>query len=398
MRVRMDHVASQARSTVDAASLGADEVFHYSIPTFDETRDGAYENPVEIGSNKTLLRGDELLIAKLNPRKQRILRAKPHKVPTVCSGEFVVLRPHGVNPRYLEYLLLGEDTRQYLSARVQSVTRSQQRVRPEDITKMWFDLPPLSAQRRVADYLDRETSRIDALIAAKGRMVELLEEHDQVELSRLVTPGQTEMAHLRYFATVQGGVTVDAGRDGGPNAVTRPYLRVANVQAGRLDLTDVTEITVPRALAARSTLRTSDVLMTEGGDIDKLGRGTVWDGQLDGCLHQNHIFAVRPNPRLLDCSYLALITQSSHARAHFESTGVQSTNLASTSSSKIMDLPVPVLPIRAQREIVAQWNHRAARTASMRLALTTQVGLLEERRQALITAAVTGQLHIPEAA
>lgn len=172
----MDHVASQARSTVDAASLGSDKVFHYSIPTFDETRDGAYENPVEIGSNKTLLRGDELLISKLNPRKQRILRAKRHEVPTVCSGEFVVLRPHGVNPRYLEYLLLGEDTRQYLSARVQSVTRSQQRVRPEDITKMWFELPPVSAQRRVAGYLDRETARIETLIAAKRRMVELLEE------------------------------------------------------------------------------------------------------------------------------------------------------------------------------------------------------------------------------
>jgi hypothetical protein len=115
-------------------------------------------------------------------------------------------------------------------------------------------------------------------------------------------------------------------------------------------------------------------------------------------LHQNHIFAVRPDPRHLDSWYLALLTQSSHARAYFESTGVQSTNLASTSSSKILDLPIPVLPVEVQREIVAQWKQKAALNSRMRSALTSQMLLLQERRQALITAAVTGQLDVPETA
>jgi type I restriction enzyme, S subunit len=258
--------------------------------------------------------------------------------------------------------------------------------------------PNLGEQRAIADYLDAETARIDALIAKKRQMAELLAERAQVELSRLVIPNKCEMAHLRYFATIQSGITVDAGRSLGSDAMTRPYLRVANVQAGRLDLTEVTHIRVSAALAAHSTLHRNDVLMTEGGDIDKLGRGTVWDGELEDCLHQNHIFAVRPDSRRLDSWYLALITQSNHARVYFESTGVQSTNLASTSSTKILGLPVPVIPLQVQREIVAQWKQRSAHILAMRLSLTEQITLLDEHRQALTTAAVTGELDIAKVA
>jgi type I restriction enzyme S subunit len=258
--------------------------------------------------------------------------------------------------------------------------------------------PPLQTQRAIADYLDRETARIDGLIAAKQRLVDLLDERDQAILSNLVVPTDCKQTHLRYFATIQGGLTVDASRNSGEDSVTLPYLRVANVQAGHLDLTDITEITVPRALAARSMLRKNDVLMTEGGDIDKLGRGTVWTGALANCLHQNHIFAVRPHPLRLDPWYLSLLTQSCHGRHYFESTGVQSTNLASTSSAKILTLPIPVIPLGGQEDIVAEWKRLSSLTGRMRAALTQQLGFLQERRQALITAAVTGQLDIPEAA
>ncbi len=92
-------------------------------------------------------------------------------------------------------------------------------------------------------------------------------------------------------------------------SVTRPYLRVANVQAGRLNLDAVYEITVPRAMAAGSTLRKGDVLMTEGGDLDKLGRGTVWGGEIAECLHQNHVFALRVSTDRLLPAFLALFTQ-----------------------------------------------------------------------------------------
>src|SRR6266498_2618744 len=196
---------------------------------------------------------------------------------------------------------------------------------------------------------------------------------------------------LGYLATVQSGVTVDASRASSLNDVTLPYLRVANVQAGYLDLREVAEITVPRHIEYVSTLRRGDVLMTEGGDLDKLGRGTVWEGQIDPCLHQNHVFAVRVDMRHLDPYYLALLTLTTHARIHFESTGTKTTNLASTSSSKIRDLRVPLPALPEQRAIVKATRSALASIEALGAAIARQRTLLTERRQALIAAAVTGQ-------
>jgi type I restriction enzyme S subunit len=296
--------------------------------------------------------------------------------------------------RFIRYWL--EHLRPGLIALARSNT--QDNLNAEQVGNLPFPTITTVSQKEIADYLDEETTRINELIEAKRRLLQLLAERDHSMLSHLVFPRGRRLARLRYFATLQTGLTVASHRSSGLNAEVHPYLRVANVQSGRLDLTDVAEITVPKSLAARSMLRKNDVLMTEGGDIDKLGRGTVWDGAIPNCLHQNHIFAVRPRPSQLDPWYLSLLTQSSHGRSYFERTGVQSTNLASTNSSKILDFPIPVIPLEDQRAIVAQWKLQSEPTIQAREALSQQIHLLKERRQALVTAAVTGQLDIPEAA
>ena len=138
--------------------------------------------------------------------------------------------------------------------------------------------------------------------------------------------------------------------------------------------------------------------MTEGGDLDKLGRGTVWRNEIPDCLHQNHVFAVRPRLDALDPDYLALLTETSHARAYFESTGVKTTNLASTNSSKVLDLPVPVVSLETQRGFVRRVLEARGTTETLATSLERQIGLLIEHRQALIATAVIGELDLWEAA
>jgi type I restriction enzyme S subunit len=203
---------------------------------------------------------------------------------------------------------------------------------------------------------------------------------------------------LGYVAQVQSGLTVDAKRVVDKGCVSLPYLRVANVQADRLDLSRVSEITVPQVVAAATRLRRGDVLMTEGGDLDKLGRGTVWRGEIDECLHQNHVFALRPLKKRLDPSYLSLLTRSTLARRYFEGTGVKTTNLASTSSGKIRDFRIPLPSLVEQKRFVAQANSQLSVIASLRERLSDQLNVLTERRQALITASVTGQTDVSTAA
>ena len=195
---------------------------------------------------------------------------------------------------------------------------------------------------------------------------------------------RTPHVRLGYLASIQSGITVDGNRSDGPDDVTLPYLRVANVQDGHLDLATITEIRVPKSLARSATLKRGDVLMTEGGDLDKLGRGTIWDDEVENCLHQNHVFAVRPDPSKLLPEYLALVTQSSYARAYFESTGTKTTNLASTSSSKIRDFRIPLVDLDEQRRIADFLDAEMARIDALIEAQQSATELIGGRRRRVL--------------
>lgn len=323
-------------------------------------------------------------------------------VPTVLEGANLtqgtarVAPAEGVDRRFLRWALRSSTALEYWDAAVAGATFRALNLEPLSRTPIPVWEP--SIQTRIADFLDAETVRIDALIEKKRRMIWLMEARSFSLLSHsLVRPGW-RLTRLGRFASVQTGLTVDSSRAAGGDVVTRPYLRVANVLHGRLALDTVTEISVSRTIAERTTLRTGDVLMTEGGDLDKLGRGTVWRNEIPGCLHQNHVFAVRTDPTRLNGEYLALLTQTGHGRAYFERTGSRITNLASTSSTKVLDFPVPIVPVAHQRALVDAAAKASALAAEISSRLTRQIDLLLEHREALITAAVTGQLGLTKAA
>ncbi|MFF9073252.1 hypothetical protein ACF1FX_12305 [Streptomyces sp. NPDC014646] len=318
--------------------------------------------------------------------------------------------------RYLAYALRMMAMNGYVSTLAKGIRERSTAFDAPTLANVLLPVPPLGEQRRIADFLDAETTRIDKLVDRRKVQELNLAERSYAAVSEILLPGiltnpsghwpwawlprgiiDRPLVRLGYVCRLQNGLTIDGKRDLSGDVVTRPYLRVANVQAGSLALSTVTEITVPRDVADRSTLRHGDVLMTEGGDLDKLGRGTVWRGELPGCLHQNHVFALRPDPDRLDGDYLALMTRTLHGRCYFESTGVKTTNLASTNSSKILSFPIPLPDLSVQRQLAKQAQQALETVEAASRLLNRQRSLLAERRQALITTAVTGQFDVSTA-
>ena len=276
---------------------------------------------------------------------------------------------------------------------------------------------PRDEQCAIADFLDRETAKIDGLVARKQRLIELFQEKRTALITRAVTrgldpnvpmkdsgvewlgqvPAHWDARPLKSVAALQTGLTLGK-RYEGEAMTTCPYLRVANVQDGYLALDDIAEVEVPVHDVERFQLRMGDVLVTEGGDFDKLGRGYVWKEQLAQCLHQNHIFAVRPRRGALTSHFLALVMSSTYGRAYFTATSKQSTNLASTNSTTLRNLPIPLPGINEQGEI----THWAELLSTNVDALVTKVRKaidhLGEFRAALISAAVTGKIDVRQAA
>jgi type I restriction enzyme S subunit len=289
--------------------------------------------------------------------------SKPPENMIVSTG-FAVIRPQSVNSAFLGYLFGAE----FLIARViaRSVGVSYPAINASVLMSLDVPIPPVVEQSTIAAFLDRETGKIDALVAEYRTLIDLLKEKRQAVISHAVTKGldptvpmkdsgvdwlgevpeHWEVVRLRFIATVQTGVA--KGKDNSGKAVIEvPYLRVANVQDGYLDLREVATIAIPEEDLERYALRTGDVLMNEGGDNDKLGRGHVWNGEVSPCIHQNHVFAVRPIAT--SPVWLNRVTGSDYAQFYFMSRSKQSTNLASISSTNIMELPV-VMPPSTERD------------------------------------------------
>lgn len=199
-------------------------------------------------------------------------------------------------------------------------------------------------------------------------------------------PAHWGLARLKFVAAVQTGVA--KGKDNaGKDTVSVPYLRVANVQDGYFDLEDVAHIDIPAADLPRYALQAGDVLMNEGGDFDKLGRGHVWDARISPCIHQNHVFAVRPHA--ISSSWLNRVTGSGYAQFYFMSRSKQSTNLASISSTNVMELPVVRPPADEQAAIEAFLDRETTKLDALVAEQEQLITLLKEKRQAVISQAVT---------
>jgi len=186
---RIDWVAEYKNKGIDISNIHGNKFFYYSIPVIEETGDGKYENGGNIDSNKIVLEGDEIIISKLNPRKGRVLLTEKKELPIICSTEFVPLKPKNTDKNYLYYFYVTETVKQYISACVQSVTRSHQRARPSDIVKIWSYMPTIEEQKAIANFLDHKTSEIDSLIADKEKLIKKLEEYKQSIITEAVTKG-----------------------------------------------------------------------------------------------------------------------------------------------------------------------------------------------------------------
>ncbi|NHO31184.1 restriction endonuclease subunit S [Acetobacter fallax] len=313
--------------------------------------------------------------------------------------------------RFLDYLVRSDEVILYYKAFSSGVIDSRLRLYPNIFGSLYCALPPLPEQQAIASFLDRECAKIDALIAEQERLIALLAEKRQAVISHAVTKGLNpnapmkdsgiswigvvpegwEVHPLKNVASVQTGIA--KGKEViEQKSVQMPYLRVANVQDGYLDLSEISRINIDRDQVEKYLLRQGDVLMNEGGDFDKLGRGAIWYGEISPCIHQNHVFAVRPKSIMSE--WVSAVIGSDYAKFYFMTRSKQSTNLASISSTNLMMLPIIVPSIDDQKTIVNFLESKKSQFENLMNSANSIITLLKERRSALISAAVTGKIDV----
>ncbi|MFB7911359.1 restriction endonuclease subunit S [Kitasatospora sp. NPDC056076] len=278
---------------------------------------------------------------------------------TVAFGQDckAVIPAEGIDAHFLAHAIKAKTPE--ILAMVEETSHGTGRLDTSRLQGLEIGLPSLPEQRRIVAAHDAIEHRIAALeqVLAKSVVVEAA-----LSASALASgAGEWPIQRLESVAVVAAGVTLGS-EPTGDGVIELPYLRVANVLDGRIDTADVKTIRIMRSQLDRYALRRGDLLLTEGGDLDKLGRGAVWDGRLDPCLHQNHVFRVRCS-NALSPDFLELYASSPAGRAYFQSVGKQTTNLASINSTQVKNMPVPIPSREEQDRLLAPVRAIRARIA-----------------------------------
>ncbi|MEW2611495.1 restriction endonuclease subunit S [Streptomyces sp. NPDC047880] len=335
----------------------------------------------------------------------------------LLSDKSLRLIPSGcVSKRWLVHFLRSPEARAYVEAKASGTKDAMRNLSQDALRRMPVALPPLAEQHRIVEALEEQLSRLDAARAnvrkvmqrtdaLLGRVTDFTAElsigaddpvapspgaADSIDGKLPRIPVDWRWMRLGELADVVGGVTKDKKKQSDPELPEVPYLRVANVQRGHLDLEQVANIRVPPKKAEQLRLQDGDVLMNEGGDRDKLGRGWVWREQIPNAIHQNHVFRARIRHGVLIPELLSWYANG--AAKWFEGNGKQSTNLASISLSKIKNLPVPVPPQSEQRRLAERIEERLIQLRHARAATERALLQAAKLRNALLRKAFRGDL------
>ena len=260
------------------------------------------------------------------------------------------------------------------------------------VKNLEIPIPPLDEQRRIVFRIEEMFSELDNSVSTLQKTKEQLAVYRQASITSAY-PMMTEenTKKLSEISDITGGIT--KGRDlKQAETIYLPYLRVANVQNGFLDLTEIKEIELKVDEKEKYLLKKGDVLYTEGGDRDKLGRGTVWNEEIPDCVHQNHVFRARVDKSIAIPEYVAYWSMGSYARTYFFRKGKQTVNLASINKTVLSNLELPIPDLGTQEKILAEIESRLSVCDSIEHTVDAALQQAEAMRQSILKQAFEGRL------
>ncbi|MDF3072112.1 MAG: hypothetical protein K0R38_7713, partial [Polyangiaceae bacterium] len=293
-----------------------------------------------------------------------------------------------VEPRYLVLALRSAAARAHFESRAGGTSGSMTNITQDDIRSAPVPLPPLDEQRRIAEVLDRA----EALRAKRRAALAQLDTLTQsIFLDLFGDPASNErawrMVTVGDCAEVQGGLQVTSARKNHP--LEAPYLRVANVHRGFLDLSEIKTIRATAAEIARTTLKRDDLLVVEGhGNANEIGRAALWDASIEGCTHQNHLIRVRFSREIVVPMFGQEYLNSPGGRRHLLRAGKTTSGLNTISVSDVRSAPLALPPLSVQEDFA----HRVSAVDKLKSAQRRSLAELDSLFASLQHRAFRGEL------
>ena len=375
-----------------------DKVLTEDLPTM-------WATPGEVSSLQ-VRKGDLLVCEGGEVGRAAIVTEEPPKNCIIQNALHLVRPKQSGDVRFLRYLLQQATSNEWLNVLCNRATIAHFTV--EKFSGLWIWVPPLPEQHAIADYLDQETSTIDALITEKERLLSLLAEKRRALITQAVTRGlnpnvpmrnsgvewlgeiprhwETPPVYARYEVTL--GKMLDEKRISG--TYLAPYLRNVDVQWHKINTRNLPEMDFDDTDRQTYVLKKGDLLICEGGEV---GRAAIWEEELNECYYQKALHRLRPLTSLDNPKFFAFLMEAVVRLGIFAAEGNQST-IQHLTAEKLRVFRFPSPPYAEQSRIVANILSKTAKINSLHLATGQTIMFLHERRTALISAAVTGQIYV----
>ena len=327
----------------------------------------------------------------------------------IITSAYLCLIPKKIFPRYSYYLLHSYDLCKVFYTMGGGVRQS---IGFSEFKRLPCLVPPLSEQQKIADYLDRETQKLDALIAAKKRLLELLAEKRRALITQAVTrglnadvplrdsgikwlgeiPRHWNLVKIKHVATVGNGSTPFRDETSYWQDGSFPWLTSTVVNDDFIG--EATEFVTEVALKEchLPIVQPNSVLIAITGQGKTRGKAALLPYQ--ATINQ-HMAFITPFEELLNPNFLQLFLTSVYEVLRTISEGMGSTKGALT-CEQVGDFLMPLPSLLEQREIVNKLNRQTQQIDLLTSVADKGIALLQERRTSLISAAVTGQLPIPD--
>lgn len=345
----------------------------------------------EIQSNTFAFTPKHVLYGKLRPYLNKV--ALP-SYSGKCSTELIPILPSKqIIREFLAWILRRSETVEIV---MRGVTGSRMpRAKMKELFAMTVPLPPIEHQRRIVAVLDEKLAAVAQARQAAQAQLEAAQALPAAYL-RAIFDSPEAQSWPRYrlgdVGSVLAGITKGRKLKIGTVVFSVPYLRVANVQDGYLNLSEITYIEATEREIELYQLERGDLLLTEGGDPDKLGRGTFWEEQISGCIYQNHLFRVRFDDNQYNPVFLSAQISSPYGKAYFLANSRQTTGIATINRRILSNFPLMTPPMEIQQQIAEDLSEQSSKTEHLTNALIHQLETVEAMPAAYLRKAFNGEL------
>jgi type I restriction enzyme S subunit len=309
----------------------------------------------------------------------------------LVSPAYTVIRPSGnICPRYYKYYFRSNILISSLSSITQGI-RQGQAIDIDAFFNLRFPVPPLEEQRMIADFLDNQINSIDRAASKLHEEISLVASREASVLNRHTAYENKPLIRVKFLIN-----RLTSGPRGWGDFISEqgsPFIRITNIprRGIKLDLSDLVYVNAPVGPEReRTRTQVGDILVSITADVGSVA--LVSQDAINGNVSQ-HIALLRPEVSVCEARWLAYALKSPRVKQQLDMNSYGGTKVG-VGLSEIANLTVPKIPLDKQREAASRIDAEFEWCASLTASLLQKAALLEEKKRALITAAVTGEFDI----